>query len=95
MNDLEKARIEINRIDKEIAKLFEQRMKVVEDVIDYKIKNGMEILDSNREKEVIERNKSLIAEKKYEKYYLEFIINMMKISKDYQKEILKKDKGED
>lgn len=95
MNDLEKARIEINRIDKEIAKLFEQRMKVVEAVIDYKIKNGMEILDSNREKEVIERNKSLIADKKYERYYLEFIINMMKISKDYQKEILKKDKGED
>ena len=95
MNDLEKARIEINRIDEEIAKLFEQRMKVVEDVIDYKIKNGMEILDSNREKEVIERNKSLIADKKYEKYYLEFIINMMKISKDYQKEILKKDKEED
>ena len=55
----------------------------------------MEILDSNREKEVIERNKSLIADKKYEKYYLEFIINMMKISKDYQKEILKKDKEED
>lgn len=95
MNDLEKARIEINRIDKEIAKLFEQRMKVVEAVIDYKIKNGMEILDSNREKEVIKRNKSLIADKKYERYYLEFIINMMKISKDYQKEILKKDKGED
>lgn len=95
MNDLEKARIEINRIDKEIAKLFERRMKVVEAVIDYKIKNSMEILDSNREKEVIERNKSLIADKKYERYYLEFIINMMKISKDYQKEILKKDKGED
>lgn len=90
MNKLERARIEINRIDKEIAKLFEERMRAVEDVIEYKIENGMEILDSNREKEVIEKNKVLISEKKYEKYYLDFIVEMMRISKEYQKYILEK-----
>ena len=37
MNKLENARKEINRIDKEITKLFEERMKQVEDVIIYKI----------------------------------------------------------
>lgn len=90
MNKLERAREEINRIDKEIAKLFQERMRAVEDVIEYKMENGMEILDSNREKEVIEKNKALITEKKYEKYYVDFIINMMKISKEYQKEIIER-----
>lgn len=93
MNKLERARAEINRVDREIAKLFQERMKAVEDVIDYKIENGMEILDSGREQEVIEKNRALISEKKYEKYYVDFIVNMMKISKEYQKEILDKKRG--
>jgi len=80
-------------VDREIAKLFQERMKAVEDVIDYKIENGMEILDSGREQEVIEKNRALISEKKYEKYYVDFIVNMMKISKEYQKEILDKKRG--
>jgi monofunctional chorismate mutase len=93
VNKLERARAEINRVDREIAKLFQERMKAVEDVIDYKIENGMEILDSGREQEVIEKNRALISEKKYEKYYVDFIVNMMKISKEYQKEILDKKRG--
>lgn len=93
MNKLERARAEINRVDREIAKLFQERMKAVEDVIDYKIENSMEILDSGREQEVIEKNRALISEKKYEKYYVDFIVNMMKISKEYQKEILDKKRG--
>ena len=90
MSKLERARIEINRIDKEMAKLFEERMRAVEDVIGYKIENNMEILDSKREKEVIEKNKEFITEQKYKKYYVDFIINMMKISKEYQKDISEK-----
>ncbi len=92
MNKLERARIEINRIDKEIAKLFQERMKAVEDVIEYKIENNMEILDSGREKEVIEKNIALLENKKYEKYYIDFLTNVMRISKEYQKDILNKNK---
>lgn len=95
MNRLELARIEINRVDKEIAKLFEERMKAVEEVINFKIENNLDILDSSRENEVIERNKKLIEEKKYEKYYVDLITNIMRISKNYQKEIVDKySKGE-
>lgn len=92
MNKLERARIEINRIDKEIAKLFQERMKAVEDVIEYKLENNMEILDSGREKEVIEKNIALLENKKYEKYYIDFLTNVMRISKEYQKDILNKNK---
>ncbi len=90
MNRLELARIEINRVDKEIAKLFQERMKAVEEVINFKIENNLDILDSSRENEVIERNKKFIEEKKYEKYYVDLIINIMRISKNYQKEIIDK-----
>ena len=90
MNKLENARKEINRIDKEITKLFEERMKQVEDVIIYKMENNLQILDAGREKEVIERNCKILVNKELEKYYLDFIENMMRISKNYQKDILEK-----
>lgn len=93
MNRLERARLEINKVDREMAKLFQERMRAVEDVIVYKLENGMEILDSGREKEVIEKNKALIEEKKYENYYVEFITNLMNISKAYQREILTEKRG--
>ena len=69
MNKLENARKEINRIDKEITKLFEERMKQMEDVIIYKMENNLQILDAGREKEVIERNCKILVNKELEKYY--------------------------
>ena len=90
MNKLEKARENINRIDREIAKLFEERMREVEDVISYKVENNLEILDSGREKEVIERNSKLLKNEKLKEYYVDFLENMMRLSKEYQKDILLK-----
>lgn len=87
--NLKITRENIDRIDKEIAKLFEERMKCVEEVIHYKIENNLEIFDEKREKIVVEKNKKLISDKKYEKYYVEFIKDVMKISKNYQRDILK------
>lgn len=87
--NLKIARENIDKIDKEIAKLFEERMKCVEEVIHYKIENNLEIFDEKREKIVVEKNIKLISDKKYEKYYVEFIKDVMKISKNYQRDILK------
>ena len=90
MNKIEKARTTINEIDREIASLFEERMKAVEDVISYKIENNLPIFDEKREVEVIKKNSALIQDEKYKKYYIEFIQMMMDISKKYQKDILEK-----
>ena len=90
MNKLEEARKNINRIDKEMAHLFEERMRCVEDVIVYKMENGMKVLDSTREKEVIEKNLKLIENSEFREYYREFIQDMMDISKKYQEKIIKK-----
>lgn len=92
MKNLSETRNNINIIDRKIATLFEERMLLVEEVINYKIENNMEILDSGREKEVISKNLENIKNEKYQEYYIEFIKNMMDISKKYQREILEKRK---
>ena len=45
MIDLQECRNEIDKIDSDIIRLFEQRMKVCEDVAEYKIRTGKKVLD--------------------------------------------------
>ncbi len=45
MIDLQECRKEIDVIDKEILRLFEKRMEVCEDVAEYKIHTGKQVLD--------------------------------------------------
>lgn len=54
MTDLQECRKQIDRLDSEILKLFEQRMKVCEDVAQYKIETGKKVLDSERERQKLE-----------------------------------------
>ena len=89
MRDIKTIRKEIDNIDKEIAKLFEMRMNLVKDVIEYKISNNLPILDSSRENEVINKNIDFVDDE-YKKYYQEFIKNMLNISKEFQKDYSKK-----
>jgi monofunctional chorismate mutase len=89
-NQLVNARNSINSIDKEMAKLFERRMRAVEEVIDYKLKNNMNIFDSSREQEVINKNLEYIKDDKLKEYYREYITLNMEISKKYQKNIKNK-----
>ena len=49
MDKLSVAREEINRIDREMAKLFCERMEAVKSVAEYKKERGLPILDSTRE----------------------------------------------
>ena len=51
MTDLQECRKEIDQIDSEIVKLFEKRMKISEEVAEYKIHTGKRVLDSRREQD--------------------------------------------
>ena len=77
MTKLEEARLAINRIDAEMAKLFCERMEAVGKVAEYKKENGMQIFDETREKEVLARNVQLCEQEVLKPYYLKF---MAKIS---------------
>lgn len=88
MNALENARVEIDRIDRQMAALFEERMRTVELVLEYKRANNMPILDSSREAAVIEKNSAFIEDEKYRTSYRAFIQAIMDISKQYQKSMI-------
>ena len=88
MNQLDKAREKINAIDVQMRELFEQRMKAVEEVAEYKLKNNMKIFDPDREAEVIEKNSIKMQNEKLKPYYREYIQAVMDISKSYQESIV-------
>ena len=92
MADIHDLRKKINDIDKDMAKLFEERMKVVKEVAEYKKANSMPITDSNREDEIVSKNSSLFTDEDTKSYYVNFIKDTMKISKKYQEKIIEGEK---
>lgn len=83
--DLDELRTEINGIDKKLVELFENRMEIVSQISEYKLKNNLPVLNSLRENEVIEKNINYLKDKNLSPYLKDFYINLMNISKDYQK----------
>ena len=81
MKDLKQCREEIDDIDQQIIALFEKRMHVAKDVVQYKIANQMEIFQAKREQQVIEKNVKRIKYDNLKEYAKIFIQNMMNISK--------------
>ena len=91
MNKLEQARQTIDRVDREMARLYEQRMDAVKDVLSYKKENNLPVFDGTREAQVLEKHKEYIHNDAYMPYYMEFLKDVMKNSKEYQKSLLAQD----
>ncbi|WEV45421.1 chorismate mutase [Streptococcaceae bacterium ESL0687] len=88
--NLDEIRIQIDGIDFEITKLLEERMKLVEQVINYKMENNMQILDSSREDLVLEKVASRVDDEKYSATIVESFKDIMKNSRDFQSQYLNK-----
>ena len=86
--DFQEARATISEVDKEIAELFEKRMEAAQKVALYKKVNGIPIEDSVRENYLIETNSQLVTNDEIRSYYVNFLKNTMKLSKDYQHKII-------
>lgn len=84
MSELDSIRKRINEIDGEIARLFELRMHEAAAVAEYKRKNGLSILDTTREAEIIKHNATLIEDETIREYYVTFLKRVMEISRSYQ-----------
>lgn len=92
MNDLEVCRDEIDKIDKELTKLFERRMDVVLRVANYKKQNNLQIFHKGREQEVIKKNLNRLENKDYEKELEKFLNSMMEVSRELQRRKLSDNK---
>ena len=87
ITELEKARKEIDRIDERMARLFEERMMLCAKIAEYKLRNGLPILDASREEQVIGKNVGFIEADGLKAYYKDFIKAVMSISRLYQQEM--------
>ena len=88
MSELQNARDIINKVDKEMARLFEMRMDAAKEVAKYKKENGLPIDDFVRENEIIKRNSNYIENEEYRSYYVNFLKKNIKLSKDLQHRLL-------
>ena len=87
-DSLKEAREKINEIDKEMARLFEERMKAVEAVAEYKKQRGLAIFDPEREEAVIQKGTNIISDDIYKEYYTNFQRSTMALSRAYQTRLI-------
>lgn len=88
MSNIEEARLKINEIDREMAKLFCERMDAAAEVAEYKKENGLPILDKEREERLVQKNMSYIDNEALRDFYANFIRSTIDISKNYQRRLL-------
>ncbi len=88
MTKLSEARNQIDRIDREMAVLFEERMEAAKKVALYKKETGMRIFDSAREEEIIARGSKRVENETIRGYYVNFLHATMDISKSYQSRLI-------
>ncbi len=88
MDALEQARAEIDTVDAQLAALFERRMAAVLSVAEYKRAHGLPIFDAAREAVVLEKAAARIQDPALRPYYKDHVQNMMDVAKQYEAEVL-------
>lgn len=88
MDQLKNAREAIDRIDAQMATLFEERMAAAAAVATYKKEHGLPILDPVREAAVLERGAARITDESLKEYYVSFQRGLMSVCRSYQSLLL-------
>lgn len=88
MSELDQARAEISRLDGEMARLFEKRMREVEKIAAFKREKGLPIRDAGREEALIGRCRTLIQDPDIEARYVEFLRHVIDVSCRYQETLI-------
>lgn len=88
IRSLAEVRQDINKTDEEMARLFEQRMKLAAEVAAYKKANSLPIYDAQREEQVLQNGMQRIDDTELQSYYFGFQKNLMELSRRYQSRLL-------
>ena len=88
MKDIKELREKINQIDQEMASLYENRMRVVSEIANFKMANNLAVFDKSREQEVLKRNLNNISSDELLPLYSRFIQEVMGESKSYQRYLM-------
>ncbi len=92
MRDLKDIRLDINKVDEELKKLFLQRMELVEQVREYKEATNTPVKNKDREADILKSK--LAGVEKFLPETSEFFKSMIEISCNYQDERLSRLKYE-
>lgn len=84
--DLSDYRKQINEIDAQLVKLFEQRMEVSKNIAAYKKEHDLPTRDPKREEEVLQKH-SKEVKPELSIYCYEFFEKLMQLSRDYQNSV--------
>lgn len=85
--ELNRARTEINNIDKEIVALLEKRFNIVNEIGCYKRKQHLPVYDEDRENQVIQNCIIFLENKEYSKCIDDIYFQIMRTCKDIQNNI--------
>lgn len=88
MENLEYYRAEIDKIDTELIRLMEKRMDVAKHIGEIKLRNGMQVLDTKREQQVLASRMDKVTEKEYESVIEEFFKDVMALSRGVQQKLI-------
>ncbi len=87
MTQLTEYRSEIDLIDKKLVELLEKRLDLSKKIGLYKKERNMEILNLEREQQVLESNLKLVKNHNYKTYISEILKAIMEESKKLQSQL--------
>ena len=88
--ELTQLRDQIDSIDRELVELFKRRMNVSAQVAEYKRRTGMNVLDSSRERALLNKVSELSGEE-FEEYTRTLYATILDLSRSYQHKKLSPD----
>ena len=88
MKSLEESRAAIDAVDREIVRLFEERMVLCRDVAKYKIANGMPVLDRSREERVLDSRAAMLQDAYWSGSVRALFEGIMALSRAEQEKLL-------
>ena len=86
--DMKKLRAQIDKIDAQILKLYEERMDVVRAIGEYKIENNLPVYDAAREDAKLEKVFADVSNKEYADGAAQLFITLMQASREMQEDMM-------
>ena len=88
MRSLEECRAALDAADREIVRLFEERMMIAREVAAYKIANGLPVLDRSREEAVLDSRAGMLQDAYFAPSVRELYECIMALSRAEQQKLL-------
>ena len=88
MSELSDIRVEIDKIDRRIVELYEQRLQLTSQVAEYKMKTGKAVYDPEREAQKLDTLAALASSERVAGQVRKLFQTIMDLSKEQQRELM-------